>query len=75
MDYLYSLIQQGDALEEMELDDLYNDLRVFEAEVEAKHPKQSSSINAAFVTTTGSVSNDSSSEGVKQQEGKEEVTT
>jgi hypothetical protein len=72
--------RQGDKMDDLEVDDLYNELRVFEAEVEAKNPRQNTSVNAAFVTTTTAAEQSSSSStnasaGVKPQEGKDEVTT
>ncbi|KAI3665307.1 hypothetical protein L6452_43931 [Arctium lappa] len=44
--------RQNDQLEEKELDDLYNDLRVFEAEVEAKKRPSGYSYNAALLSSS-----------------------
>ncbi|KAI3735624.1 hypothetical protein L6452_15131 [Arctium lappa] len=54
--------RQNDQLEEKELDDLYNDLRVFESEVEAKKRPSGYVHNAALLSaSTDSTSNPESS--------------
>ncbi|KAI3746832.1 hypothetical protein L6452_09273 [Arctium lappa] len=55
--------RQNNQLEDKELDDLYNDLRVFEAEVEAKKRTYGYSYNAALLSS----STDSSQSGMPQQ--------
>mgnify|MGYP003330837915 CR=1 FL=1 len=45
-------LRQADTLENKELDDLYNDLKVFEGEVEAKRQSPGYSHNAAFVSSS-----------------------
>ena len=44
-------LRQSDDLEDKKLDDLYNDLRVFEAEVEAKKKLTDYIHNATFVSS------------------------
>ena len=48
--------RQNENLEDKELDDLYNDLRVFEAEVESKKRPSGYSHNAAFLSSTSEAS-------------------
>ncbi|KAJ9553579.1 hypothetical protein OSB04_017624 [Centaurea solstitialis] len=54
-------LRQSEDLENKELDDLYNDLRVFEAEVEAKRKPIGYSHNTALLSNESSQFNDSSS--------------
>ncbi|KAJ9542375.1 LOW QUALITY PROTEIN: hypothetical protein OSB04_028881 [Centaurea solstitialis] len=54
-------LRQSEDLENKELDDLYNDLRVFEAEVEAKRKPIGYSRNTALLSNESSQFNDSSS--------------
>ncbi|KAJ9537952.1 hypothetical protein OSB04_030685 [Centaurea solstitialis] len=51
-------LRQSENLENKELDDLYNDLRVFEAEVEAKRKPIGYSHNTALLSSESSHSND-----------------
>ncbi|KAJ9560080.1 hypothetical protein OSB04_005240 [Centaurea solstitialis] len=51
-------LRQSENLENKELDDLYNDLRVFEAEVEAKRKPIGYSHNTALLSSESSQSND-----------------
>ncbi|KAJ9535609.1 hypothetical protein OSB04_un001255 [Centaurea solstitialis] len=62
--------RQNDNLEDKELDDLYNDLRVFEAEVEAKKKPIGYTHNTALFSTGDSTTNGepSSSATVSKQE-------
>ncbi|KAJ9545641.1 LOW QUALITY PROTEIN: hypothetical protein OSB04_025348 [Centaurea solstitialis] len=48
--------RQGDDLEDKELEDLYNDLRIFEAEVEAKRKPIGYSHNTALLSSESSAS-------------------
>ncbi|KAJ9566535.1 hypothetical protein OSB04_002501 [Centaurea solstitialis] len=48
--------RQGDDLEDKELEDLYNDLRIFEAEVEAKRKPIGYSHNTALLSSENSTS-------------------
>ncbi|KAJ9565760.1 LOW QUALITY PROTEIN: hypothetical protein OSB04_001726 [Centaurea solstitialis] len=48
--------RQGDDLEDKELEDLYNDLRIFEAEVEAKRTSIGYSHNTALLSAENSTS-------------------
>ncbi|KAJ9535822.1 hypothetical protein OSB04_un001023 [Centaurea solstitialis] len=54
-------LRQSEDLEDKELDDLYNDLRVFEAEVEAKRKPIGYSHNTALLSNESSQFNDSNS--------------
>ncbi|KAI3681162.1 hypothetical protein L6452_35946 [Arctium lappa] len=67
--------RQKDQLEEKELDDLYNDLRVFESEVEAKKKPTGYVHNVALLSTsTNSTANPESvnaASGVNQEKGNE----
>ncbi|KAJ9545928.1 hypothetical protein OSB04_025635 [Centaurea solstitialis] len=54
-------LRQSEDLENKELDDLYNDLRVFEVEVEAKRKPIGYSHNTALLSNESSQFNDSSS--------------
>ncbi|KAI3771242.1 hypothetical protein L6452_02402 [Arctium lappa] len=69
--------RQNDKLEEKELDDLYNDLRVFESEVEAKKKPTRYVHNAALLSaSTDSTANPESvnaANGVNQEKGNESV--
>ncbi|KAI3728928.1 hypothetical protein L6452_17573 [Arctium lappa] len=69
--------RQNDQLEEKELDDLYNDLRVFESEVEAKKKPTGYVHNAALLSaSTDSTANPESvnaASGVNQEKGNESV--
>ncbi|KAI3719408.1 hypothetical protein L6452_20305 [Arctium lappa] len=69
--------RQNDKLEEKELDDLYNDLRVFESEVEAKKKPTGFVHNAALLSaSTDSTANAESvnaANGVNQEKGNESV--
>ncbi|KAI3665458.1 hypothetical protein L6452_44085 [Arctium lappa] len=69
--------KQNDMLEEKELDDLYNDLRVFESEVEAKNKPTGYVHNAALLSaSTDSTANPESvnaASGVNQEKGNESV--
>jgi len=47
--------RQNENLEDKELDDLYNDLRVFEAEVESKKRPSGYSHNAAFLSSASEI--------------------
>ena len=48
--------RQNENLEDKELDDLYNDLRVFEAEVESKKRPSGYSHNASFLSSASEAS-------------------
>ncbi|KAI3735348.1 hypothetical protein L6452_14843 [Arctium lappa] len=69
--------RQNDQLEEKELDDLYNDLRVFESEIEAKRRPSGYVHNAALLSaSTDSTSNPesvSAANGANQEKGNETV--
>ncbi|KAI3745946.1 hypothetical protein L6452_08358 [Arctium lappa] len=69
--------RQNDQLEEKELDDLYNDLRVFESEVEAKKKPSGYVHNAALLSASiDSSSNPESvsvANGASQEKGTEAV--
>ncbi|KAI3707585.1 hypothetical protein L6452_26211 [Arctium lappa] len=69
--------RQNDQLEDKELDDLYNDLRVFEAEVEAKRRPSGYSYNAALLSSsTDSAANSesvSAAHGSKQDGSNDSV--
>ncbi|KAI3701699.1 hypothetical protein L6452_26963 [Arctium lappa] len=69
--------RQNDMLEEKELDDLYNDLRVFESEVEVKKKPTGYVHNAALLSTsTDSTANPepvNAASGVNQEKGNESV--
>ncbi|KAJ9542735.1 hypothetical protein OSB04_029241 [Centaurea solstitialis] len=62
--------RQNDNLEDKELDDLYNDLRVFEAEIEAKKKPIGYTHNTALFSTGDSTSNgeSGSSASISKQE-------
>ena len=49
--------RQNEDLEDKELDDLYNDLRIFEAEVEAKKKPSGYNHNAALLSSTSDTTN------------------
>ncbi|KAI3667879.1 hypothetical protein L6452_42949 [Arctium lappa] len=70
-------LRQNDTLEEKEQDDLYNDLRVFESEVEAKKKPTGYFHNAALLSaSTDSTANPESvnaASGVNQEKGNESV--
>ncbi|RRC79046.1 hypothetical protein, partial [Escherichia coli] len=51
--------RQGNILEDKELEDLYNDLRVFEAEVEAKRKPAGYSHNAALISNNSTFNTNS----------------
>ncbi|KAI3678299.1 hypothetical protein L6452_37586 [Arctium lappa] len=71
------LFRKNDKLEEKELDDLYNDLRVFESKVEAKKKPTGYVHNAALLSaSTDSTVNPESvnaANGVNQEKGNEYV--
>ncbi|KAI3770768.1 hypothetical protein L6452_01912 [Arctium lappa] len=56
--------RQDDKLEDKELDDLYNDLRVFEAEVEAKKRPSGYTHNAALLSSSSSTVSATNTESV-----------
>ncbi|KAI3702728.1 hypothetical protein L6452_28480 [Arctium lappa] len=69
--------RQSDNLEEKELDDLYNDLRVFETEVEIKKKPTGYIHNAALLSastdTTANPEAVSAASGVKSEKGTETI--
>ncbi|KAI3697910.1 hypothetical protein L6452_31013 [Arctium lappa] len=69
--------RQNDQLEEKELDDLYNDLRVFESEVEAKKRPSGYVHNAALLSasidSTSNPESVSAANGANQEKGTETV--
>ncbi|KAI3718574.1 hypothetical protein L6452_19451 [Arctium lappa] len=69
--------RQNDQLEEKELDDLYNDLRVFEYEVEAKKRPSGYVHNAALLSasidSTSNPESVSAANGANQEKGTETV--
>ncbi|KAI3745792.1 hypothetical protein L6452_08201 [Arctium lappa] len=69
--------RQNDQLEEKELDDLYNDLRVFESEVEAKKKPSGYVHNAALLSapidSTSNPESVSAANGANQEKGTETV--
>ena len=58
-------LRQADTLENKELDDIYNDLKVFEGEVEAKRQSPGYSHNAAFVSSSSNAPSNEAS-GISQ---------
>ncbi|KAI3680946.1 hypothetical protein L6452_35726 [Arctium lappa] len=69
--------RQNDQLEEKELDDLYNDLRVFESEVEAKKKPSGYVHNvallSALIDSTSNPESVSAANGANQEKGTESV--
>ncbi|KAI3759345.1 hypothetical protein L6452_07093 [Arctium lappa] len=69
--------RQNDELEEKELDDLYNDLRVFESEVEAKNNPTGYGHNAALLSasidSTANPESVNAASGVNQEKVNESV--
>ncbi|KAI3769509.1 hypothetical protein L6452_00615 [Arctium lappa] len=69
--------RQNEQLEEKELDDLYNDLRVFESEVEAKKKPTGYVHNAALLSasidSTANPESVNAANGVNQEKGTESV--